>query len=69
LRLKVVRRGTRSSVTKHDNQADSILTNKDPITADENVLMKIASIKSILQGKLRALENIDERLVATCEIS
>ena len=69
LRLKFVRRGTRSSITKYDNQADSILTKKDPTTADENVLIKIASIKSILQGKLRALENIDERLVAKCEIS
>ena len=64
-----MRRGTRSSITKYNNQVDNILTNKDPTTADENVLMKIASIKSILQGKLRALENSDERLVAKCEIS
>ena len=64
-----MRRGTHSSITKYDNQADNILTNKDPTTADENVVMKIASIKSILYGKLRALEDIDERLVAKCEIS
>ena len=68
LRLKFVRRGTRSNIKIYDNQADNILTNKDPTTADENVLMKIASIKSILQGKLPALEDIDERLVAKCEI-
>ena len=69
LRLKFVRRGTRSSITKYDNQVDNILTKKDPTTADENVLMKIASIKSILQGKFRALEDTDERLVAKCENS
>ena len=45
------------------------MTSKDPTVADENILMKIASIKSTLQGKLRALEDIDERLVEKCEIS
>ena len=44
------------------------MTSKDPTVADDNSLMKIASIKSTLQGKLRALEDIDERLVAKCEI-
>ena len=44
------------------------MASKDPTAADENILMKIALIRSILQGKLLASEAIDEKLVAKFEV-
>ncbi len=69
MRLKYARRGTRSSITKFENQAEHILNSTDPTVADENVLIKIASIKTTLQGKLKILEDIDEKLLLKCEVS
>ena len=46
--LNFARRGIRSSITKYDNHADSILVNTDPVLANEKILIKIASIQSTL---------------------
>ena len=68
-RIKYVRRGTRSSITKFENQAEHILSSVDPSKAEENVLIKVATIKTTLEGKLRILEEIDEKLLLKCEVS
>ena len=68
-RLKYVRRGTRSSITKVENQAEHILINSDPSKVEQNVSIKIATIKTTLVGKLRILKEVDEKLLLKCEVS
>ena len=68
-KLKYVRRGTGSSITKFENQAEHILISTDQSKVEENVLIKIAMIKTSLEEKLRILEEIDEKLLLKCEVS
>ena len=51
--LKYVRRGTRSRITKFETQAEHILISTDPSKVEENVLIKIATIKTTLGGKVK----------------
>ena len=45
------------------------MNSEDLSKAEENILIKIATIKTTLQGKLRTLEEIDEKLLLKCEFS
>ena len=65
-RLKAIRRGNRSVVTKLSNEALEYLNTEDELA--ETKLSRLETIDNQLQTKLNVLEELNQQLLSVCEI-